>query len=61
MRRRNKRFITHFNSDARLGILQKYEYKFSNTGKLRRASGLKNCITQLALADPKEETTETLN
>jgi hypothetical protein len=41
--------------DAKLGIHQKYEYKFSNTSQLRRAAGLKSCTFQLAPADSQEK------
>ena len=47
--------------DAKLGIHQKYEYKFSNTLQLRRAAGLKSCIFQLAPVASQEKPTTMLN
>ena len=46
---------------AKLGILQKYKYKFSNTVQFRRTAGWEGCICQLASITRKDWMTRMLN
>ena len=56
-----KAFYHSLQIDAKLGILQKYKYKFSSTLQIRRPASWERCICQLAPILRKDWRTKMLN
>ena len=58
---KQKAFYHSLQIDAKLGILQKYKYKFSSTLQIRRPASWERCICQLAPILRKDWRTKMLN